>query len=367
MVSAIKQKLHKAKEELQEHMDSEGVDVQPHRDEIEQMQEVLEEEDDESDGSETEEQGDSELKEELNRISDLEDERELPVPKESGDQENALAESEVEQDRHGSAITSPGVESELDLEPDEEISPPEKDDFRSSGETGVDDTEDQSDEHTYREKDEDLETRLDRLEAEVRQHEEKMVSEESEELSKLSDLENRVENLELRDDSDLEQRIAELENRLERLESLESMEDRLTELEDQLIKEGSISDKIREVVKEEIDEEREKEKLRQEVEQLAGIIDEMEKRVNKSLEEYDKKTERLWEMIEEVESGQSSSEPEAGDVEKLDERIEGLWEEMDEEVASIESRIHDNEQELDELVSMVTELSDVVKGHLKNH
>jgi len=42
MASSIKQRITKAKEELQDHISSEGIDVTPHKDDIEQMKDILE-------------------------------------------------------------------------------------------------------------------------------------------------------------------------------------------------------------------------------------------------------------------------------------------------------------------------------------
>jgi len=77
------------------------------------------------------------------------------------------------------------------------------------------------------------------------------------------------------------------------------------------------------------------------------------------------KVDKLWEMVEEVDSNSSSVSQE--DIEEVDSKVEKLWEAMDEEMASVESRIHDDEQDMEDITSMVVELSELVKQKLRDH
>jgi len=70
-------------------------------------------------------------------------------------------------------------------------------------------------------------------------------------------------------------------------------------------------------------------------------------------------------MVEEVDSNSSSVSQE--DIEEVDSKVEKLWEAMDEEMASVESRIHDDEQDMEDITSMVVELSELVKQKLRDH
>ena len=395
MASSIKQRISEAKKELKNHLSSEGVDIEPHRDDIEKMKDVLETdkfdvqpaeldfnhessneikeeiqnleeelsvEESEFDQDEIEEEKKefqseeqsnvesnlNELEEQLRTLESEENTEDISFEnedvkddKEQSNNESADSENVID----SSYIASAGLNSELDLEPGK-IEQPRGKDFEES--------KNSSESHTYREKDESLEQRLERIESDVREHEEQMVSEESEELSKVNDLENRIEKLELNDDSDLESRIQEMESKVERLESLENLDKRLSEMEDQLIKEGSISSRIKEVLEKQVGAPASEEEL-----------EDIEQHVNKSLEEYHKKTERLWEMIEEVDSDSGSVSDEQ--LEELDTKVDNLWEAMDEELASLESRIHKDEQDMEDLTSMVVELSELVKEKLRDH
>jgi|GEM_PF-675083 chromosome segregation ATPase len=478
MASSIKQRITKAKEELQDHISSEGIDVTPHKDDIEQMKDILEKD---SFETKTEYEGVDGLSEELedhmsrsdlpnlepetqnkNNQEGIEDpelgseskhnkvennldklERQIELLESHEDEEGAdinpseiqdnldkqdLDDKEAEKPQESgetdekidrSHITSKGVSSDLDLEPSK-IDRPEKQDFEESKDT--ENSVGEKPDRSHIEKDQGLKERLDNLESDLRKHEENMVSEESEELSRIGRLENRVENLELENDSDvqdLEQKIGRMENKIERLEHLEGLEDRLNEIEEQLIEDGSVEARIKEFFEREIGQPVSEKQL-SEVEER---VSELNRLLNKGLEDFDQKTDKLWEMVEEVDSNASSvseddlevldskveelrhmieevesnsssvspqdlqemgskvdklwemveevdsnsSSVSQEDIEEVDSKVEKLWEAMDEEMASVESRIHDDEQDMEDITSMVVELSELVKQKLRDH
>lgn len=226
-----------------------------------------------------------------------------------------------------------------------------------------------------------LEDRIDALGSEVRGFEEKIVSDESEELAKINDLENRVEKIELESDEDLEERIERLENRIESVESVKKFEERLHELEQSL--EGSeIPDKeqVEDVKKkidilwEAFDEEEEgiqkdNEEIRQKVEALRDVIDEREEDVS----DVEQKVDVLWEAFDEDLMDHRESDRKFRLLwQAVDYRLEQLEEEMDvekkidNEMASVESRIHSNEQEIEQLYSDLSDLSSILKQQVRD-
>lgn len=300
MASAIKQRIYEAKKELQDQLEGKGLDMESDVGDIEKMEETLEKQDFPDTSPEFNISSTEEIPDTGQVEQEPEDEPELekeelesaePEPAKVDEVETEEIDEESEdldtgaagEMHHGSSVTSPGVDSRIEPEPEE------------VEEINGDDTD-----HSYREK-KDLEERVKMLESEIENHEERMVSEESKELGKINELEERVEKLELEDDQDLEKRLQRLENEIESLKSLENMNGRLTELEEQIISEVGVSDDVKE------------------------------------------------------------------DIRRLDSRIDELWEALDEEFVSIESGIYENEENVDELLSMVLELSEALKKQMKDH
>jgi len=483
MASSIKQRITKAKKELQDHISSEGIDVTPHKDDIEQMKDILENESFEA-GSDQEydktssndingfsegfktrvkderlqvlepdhetedglktpehekvESQDSKVENNLDKLEKQielleshKDEEEDDNIDQSGSQASIVKEDEGQQveknrlseenriEQDSSSIASDGINSDLDLEPSK-IEKPTKEDFEESKESENSVSKEVLEDQIQ--KNIELEKRIDDLESELNKHEKNMVSGESEELSKISQLENRVENLELEDDSDIqnvEQKIGELENKIESLEHLESLEDRLNEIEQQLIEDGSVETRIKEFFDREIGQP----VSEKELSEVQTRVEELHKLLDKGLEDFDQKADKIWEMVEEVDSNRSSvsendldvldskvdelrdmieevesnastvskedveqlsskidklwemveevdsnaSSVSEEDIEEVDSKVEKLWEAMDEEMASVESRIHEDEQDMEDITSMVVELSELVKQKLGDH
>lgn len=227
-----------------------------------------------------------------------------------------------------------------------------------------------------------LEDRIDALGSEVRGFEEKIVSDESEELAKINDLENRVEKIELESDEDLEERIERLENRIKSVESVKKFEERLHELE-QSFEGREIPDKeqVEDVKKkidilwEAFDEEEEgiqkdNEEIRQKVEALRDVIDEREEDVS----DVEQKVDVLWEAFDEDLMDHRESDRKFRLLwQAVDYRLEQLEEEMDvekkidNEMASVESRIHSNEQEIEQLYSDLSDLSSILKQQVRDN
>lgn len=218
-------------------------------------------------------------------------------------------------------------------------------------------------------------SRIDRIEQRLDEFEEKFVSNDSEELSRISRLEERLEEVELEEASgpseeDIQQLREEFENKISSMETPQNLDDRLTELEQELAthrewvngseiegdldgvteKIDSFEQKI-ESLEEEIDNVR-RESYAKEVEDR---VEKLEEGLNREIEMEDrlKAVSSRLEDLEETGPAGSSGE------------VEELWEAVDEEVSRLEQRISDNEDRHQELMDQVVQLSELVKRGLQ--
>lgn len=183
------------------------------------------------------------------------------------------------------------------------------------------------------------------LERRLTELEEKIVDEGSRELGKLGELEKRVERLEIEDTGDIEERIAELENMVESLETPQSLDDRLTELEDVLM--NMENDGVAENIPG---------KVRGRLSKLSKAVEENRRMLETEVERLDEGQSGIEERLEKIGSNLEGLENGSEAV-----KAEKLWEALDEEVSTLENRIYDNHEDIGELLSAVVELSEMVK------
>lgn len=184
--------------------------------------------------------------------------------------------------------------------------------------------------------------RIEELEQELARFEKHVVEEESEELSRISELEKRVEQLELESRGDIESRIDELESRLEALDAPQSLDDRLTELEDLV----TDSDRFLKFLEEK--------GLDDQLEDLAPALQE-------DLEALKTEIRKLDEEVHELKQELDSIENQAGDGDSSGRGLEELRQEIDTELTDLESRVQDNSQEIDDVFESVVELTEIMK------
>ncbi len=179
------------------------------------------------------------------------------------------------------------------------------------------------------------------VERRLKDLEEKIVEDRAGQIE-LEELESWVEQLESH--QGIEERIERLEDKVESLKSPKELDDRMTELEDALMKpENHLENLVDEGMSKEINElEKSDSKLEAEVE-----------RISRQQEELVETVDELKDAVEEFRDRE--------DLGELDDKVETLWEAFDREFAGIEDRIHDNEEEVEELLSQLVELSELVK------
>lgn len=245
------------------------------------------------------------------------------------------------------------IDLEMDMEGSRPLGGPE--------ESGVDEDEEEAPE-TRRVDEEPPEgnDRKEQVKRELRDLEQKIVDEESRELAKLQELEQRIEQLEMKDRQGLRQRMDELEDRLETIKSPKELDDRMTELENVVMNpERNIEELVGQDFKADLKEtkqilEDEKERLEAEIERLGEDQGELEE----SFQQLRDSVERLRSDFQEIDSGQVENED---SIQELDDKLEQLWEAMDNEFVSMENQVHENEAEVEELLSTILELSEFVK------
>ena len=208
--------------------------------------------------------------------------------------------------------------------------------------------------------------------------EEEFLDKETDHQSRINQLEKRVENMEISDgteQNDLQQiqdRIDRLEQRVDESDTYETLEDRLTELEDELLNpenhlERVLDSGMRKRLQS-IESSIENLKQQKSSQEKVHELEEEMKSVN-SLESRVKKLENetTLQPFEELQEKMSNLEERMRDVEKNSEgeKVEELWEALDEEIATLERKIEDNSSETDELLEQLADLSQLVKESLR--
>lgn len=277
---------------------------------------------------------------------DFPDPENAPEPVEETSPVDAEAQ-EAEEDE----LESGSESGEDELENDSEQNPAEED-----GESFEDQSpeEDEVVEKGLHEEDSrDGEWRETSVDERIQRLQEKLVSEESKELGRLSELEKRVERLELDTDEELEQRLKQLENKVEAIDTPQQIDDRLTELENILMQpENHLDNLIDQSLRQNLEEMEQRVKsIQADLGDRIEVVEAEIERNSRRQQQITEKLETLEDAIDEVESGNQ----------ELDDKLERLWEALDEEVADIEHRIHSNQEDVEELLSTVVELSELVK------
>lgn len=122
---------------------------------------------------------------------------------------------------------------------------------------------------------------------------------------------------------------------------------------------NELNERLQELEVEVFNTEDQENSLSEQVEALRSEVDQLENsNPDNRINELEKEILDLQEEIEGVNNSPSNS-PQVSD-EKLDE----LWEGLDEEFAQLERRLHDNETELDELRADVARISEILKTAL---
>ncbi len=283
-------------------------------------------------GSSTVEPDDGEAEMEVTPDEDVE----VEVPVEEPTHEEHREESAIEPEVEGEEAPETRDTAETDTAPTTPESTSEK---RDALEKNLNDLEEKISGREKGSRNEELNERIKKLE-------EKMVSSEAQELGKINELEQRVERMELEDDSDLEERIARLEDRIETIKTPQQIDDRLTELEDVVMNPDR---RIRDIVDEE---------LRGEIEEIKETVKYEKQKLEAEIERLGKDQKEADRSMEELRSYVKEFREETAE----DEKLERLWEAMDEELLSLEDRVHENEVDVDELMSTMVELTELVKA-----
>lgn len=338
MAPSIRQSLKKAKKEIQNELGSKGVRVEKNRDEIERMADVLEKDVNQIGSRKP---SSTDLTEEIRQIET----EEAGIPEAEEDSQESLEEEIHEMDG------------------DEDI--------RQKQEQLMEELE-RLKEEKKEDPDSTVKERLDRLEDEIRELQEQIIEKDSEELGKINELIKRVERLEMRSTDDLERRLNQLETKITSVERPESLDGRLTELEDQLLLGGSFAQRVEQEVKRNIGYKNE------DIDNLKSRLQDLESKSDAEDERMEKDVEEIKERINNLEAQQVANkqvlraeiarETEESDREfnRVNQKVETLWEALDEEVASLETRIYDVEEENEELLDDMVVLSKLMKSELSN-
>ncbi|WEL23888.1 hypothetical protein [Candidatus Nanohalovita haloferacivicina] len=98
--------------------------------------------------------------------------------------------------------------------------------------------------------------------------------------------------------------------------------------------------------------------LSEQVEAIRAEVDKLESSsTSERINEFERELMDLKQEIDEIKEA-------SGGEEVSDEKLDELWEGLDEEFAQLERRMHDNEQELDELRADVARISEILKTAL---
>jgi DNA repair exonuclease SbcCD ATPase subunit len=207
------------------------------------------------------------------------------------------------------------------------------------------------------------------LEQRVRELEQEIVENDSEQLGKVNELEKRIEQLELEETqmatmSEFRDFREEMLNRLESFEAPESLDNRLTELEDDV---AELSRRIGEDSETDVDQlQSTVEQLQDEIKQLRGTVsskssefeERFEKLENAETREIDLE-DRVKALNSRIENLEDSASP------GVSKDVEELWEAVDEETARLEQELQENRETTEDLKHKVVQLSELVKRGLQ--